>query len=66
MLLELLKMYADKGVKSIENAKVLQLKQFSALGTPAEIINGFFGGKEAYNKAIQELENQLFNQKTTA
>lgn len=66
VLMELLNMYADKGVKSIENTKVLQLKQFSEIGTPAEIINGFFGGKEAYNEALKELEEQLYNQKTTA
>jgi len=62
VLTELLNMYADKGVTSIENTKVLQLKQFSAIGTPAEIINDLFGGKDKYIKAIKELENEIFNQ----
>jgi type I restriction enzyme R subunit len=66
VLEKLLEMYADKGVKSIEDTKVLQLQQFRELGTPTEIINNVFGGKEAYNKAIQELENEIYKQRTTA
>jgi len=62
----LLDNYADKGITSIENPKVLQLKPFSEFGTPMEIINGVFGGKANYEKAIQELENELFNQDKTA
>ena len=62
----LLDMYADKGVVSIENAKVLKLKPFSDYGTPMEIINDFFGGKEQYETAIEELEKELFKQDKTA
>lgn len=62
----LLEMYADKGVKSIENAKVLKLKPFSDIGTPMEIINDIFGGKDKYEKAIQELENELFKERKLA
>lgn len=62
----LLEMYADKGVISIENAKVLKLKPFSDIGTPMEIINDVFGGKEKYESAIEELENELFKKQKTA
>ncbi len=62
----LLEMYADKGVESIENAKVLKLKPFSDIGTPMEIINDVFEGKEKYEQAIKELENELFKQDKTA
>ncbi len=62
----LLQMYADKGVESIENAKVLKLKPFSDIGTPMEIINDVFEGKEKYEQAIKELENELFKQDKTA
>lgn len=62
----LIEMYADKGVISIENAKVLKLKPFSDIGTPMEIINDVFGGKEKYESAIEELENELFKQHKTA
>lgn len=66
VLTGLLEMYADKGVKSIENAKVLKLKPFIDIGTPMEIINNIFGGKAKYEKAVQELENELFKERITA
>jgi len=53
--------YADEGIRTIENAKVLKLKPFSDMGTPMEIINQVFGGKTNYENAIQELEQELFN-----
>lgn len=56
----LLKRYADEGVTSIENNNVLKLDPFKQLGTPVEIINGVFGGKAAYETAVQELETELF------
>lgn len=62
----LLDNYADKGISSIENTKVLRLKPFSDLGTPVEIINEAFGGKANYEKALHELENELFNQNKLA
>jgi type I restriction enzyme R subunit len=62
----LLDKYADKGITTIEDAKVLNLKPFSEIGTPYEIINKVFGGKANYEKAIQELEQELFNQKKSA
>jgi len=62
----LLDLYADKGITSIENAKVLKLKPFNEIGTPMEIINEYFGGKEKYELAIKELENELFKEVKTA
>lgn len=62
----LLELYADKGVASIENAKVLKLKPFNEIGTPMEIINEYFGGKDKYELAIKELENELFKQEKIA
>ncbi|WP_395644612.1 EcoAI/FtnUII family type I restriction enzme subunit R [Terricaulis sp.] len=58
----LLDKYADEGVSRIEQAKVLQLRPFSDIGTPMEIINGVFGGKAAYERAIEELEAQIYEQ----
>jgi len=58
----LLDKYADEGISSIENARVLKLKPFSDMGTPMEIINQLFGGKTGYEKAVQELEQELFRQ----
>ena len=56
----LLDKYADEGIQTLENAKVLKLKPFSDMGTPMEIINQVFGGKENYENAIQDLEKELF------
>jgi type I restriction enzyme R subunit len=62
----LLDKYADKGISSIENPKVLNLKPFKDIGTPMEIINNVFGGKANYENALQELEQELFNQEKSA
>lgn len=62
----LLDKYADKGIGTIENTRVLKLKPFSEIGTPVEIINGVFGGKANYDKALRELEFELFNNEKTA
>jgi type I restriction enzyme R subunit len=62
----LLDKYADEGITTIESAKVLQLKPFDSMGTPVEIINDVFGGREQYETALQELECKLFNQDQSA
>jgi type I restriction enzyme R subunit len=58
----LLDKYADEGVEAIEDAKVLRLRPFSAIGTPLEIIKGVFGGKDAYQAALRDLEDQIYEQ----
>ncbi|WP_025852777.1 EcoAI/FtnUII family type I restriction enzme subunit R [Paenibacillus ehimensis] len=55
----LLDKYANEGIKEIEETKVLQLKEFSKFGSPMKIVKAF-GGKEAYQKAVQELENEIY------
>lgn len=62
----LLDKYADEGVVTIESPKVLKLTPFDRMGTPVEIINDAFGGKANYERAIQDLERELFNQKASA
>ena len=62
----LLDKYADEGIGSIESAKVLKLKPFSDIGTPVEIINAIFGGKEQFENAVAELENELFKEERPA
>lgn len=56
----LLDKYADEDVSSIESAKVLSLKPINEMGTPVEIINDYFGGKDKYEAALKELEDELF------
>lgn len=62
----LLDKYADEGITSIENNKVLKLKPFTEIGTPVEIINKVFGSKDNYETAIKELEQQIYNQEKSA
>lgn len=66
VLTALLDKYADKGVSAIENTRVLKLSPFCEIGTPVEIINQVFGGKDRYEAAIQELEGQLFYKEQSA
>ena len=56
----LLDKYSDEDVSSIESAKVLSLKPINEMGTPVEIINDFFGGKDKYEAALKELEDEIF------
>ncbi|MFS0662131.1 EcoAI/FtnUII family type I restriction enzme subunit R [Niallia alba] len=55
----LLEKYANDGIKEIEDTKVLQLKEFAKIGSPMKIVK-VFGGKEAYLKAVKELENEIY------
>jgi type I restriction enzyme R subunit len=62
VLTALLEKYADEGIRSIEDARVLRLEPFDEIGTPVEIIKGIFGGKQQYEQAVRELEEQLYRQ----
>ncbi|AUV55352.1 DEAD/DEAH box helicase [Raoultella planticola] len=56
----LLDKYADEGVQEIEDIQVLKLKPFDTLGRPLEIIKSSFGNKQAYEDAVNELENEIY------
>ena len=66
VLTALLDKYADEGIGTLESAKVLRLDPFKSMGTPVEIINTIFGGKEGFDTAIQELEQELFKEEKSA
>jgi type I restriction enzyme, R subunit len=55
----LLDKYADEGIENIESMEVLKVKPLNEFGSPIEIISEF-GSKEAYLKAIKELETELY------
>ena len=59
VLTALLDKYADAGIESIEDIKILTLDPFSKLGTAPELIS-LFGGKAAYTAALNELELQIY------
>ncbi len=51
--------YADQGPESIEALEILKIQPFNQMGTLTELIK-VFGGKAEYERAIQELENELY------
>lgn len=55
----LLDKYADSGIRSVESLEILKVNPLAGFGTPIEIVS-LFGGKDAYLKAIQELETELY------
>lgn len=59
MLEALIEKYADSGIESIEDIKILTLDPFTRLGTAQELIQSF-GGKPAYLSAIRDLEDELY------
>ena len=59
VLAALLDKYADSGIESIEDIKILTLDPFNRLGTAPELINSF-GGKPEYLLAVQQLEQVLY------
>ncbi|MBF0203226.1 MAG: DEAD/DEAH box helicase family protein [Desulfamplus sp.] len=59
VLQALLDKYADEGIVHIEEPQILAVNPFRSFGTPMEIINKF-GGLSQYQKAIHELEDQLY------
>ncbi|EML5168911.1 DEAD/DEAH box helicase family protein [Vibrio vulnificus] len=60
VLSNLLDKYADAGVTEIENMTVLKVAPFNEIGRPIEIIKKGFGDKEAYLKAVNELELEIY------
>jgi type I restriction enzyme, R subunit len=57
----LLEKYADHGVTDLEDASILELPPFTALGTKTQIRRTIFGGNENYSRAITELEAALYD-----
>lgn len=55
----LLDKYMNSGIYEIEKTEILRLDPFMRLGKPAKIAS-YFGGKEGYLKAIQELEDAIY------
>ena len=55
----LLDKYMNLGIYEIEKTEILKLDPFMKLGKPAKIA-GYFGGKAGYLKAVQELEEAIY------
>lgn len=56
----LLDKYADRGVGQIEEIQILTVVPFTQFGTPIEILRAF-GGRDGYQRAVQELTQSLYS-----
>lgn len=56
----LLDKFADHGIQDIEDAKVLELPPFDQFGSKTQIRRGIFGSVEQYTRAVQALEQALY------
>lgn len=57
----LLEKYADDGVISIDDPKILKINPFSGMGTEVELIRAF-GKKNDYIRAVHELQAALYEE----
>lgn len=57
----LLEKYKNAGIYEIEKTEILKLDPFIKLGKPARIAS-YFGGKDGYLKAVQELEQAIYEE----
>lgn len=55
----LLDKYMNTGIYEIEKTEILKLDPFLKMGKPSKIAS-FFGGRDGYVKAVQELEQAIY------
>lgn len=56
----LLDKYADHGSIAIDDIGDLEVSPFTEIGTPVEIVNGIFGGRDNYFAAVKGLQSKLY------
>ena len=56
----LLEKYAKFGIRDFESRDTLRTSPFSEIGTPPKIFK-LFGGKEAFDDMLQDIEKELYN-----
>ncbi len=59
VLEKLLDTYMNLGIEEIEKPEILRMPEFTVYGTPPKITS-YFGGKAEYEKAVRELETNLY------
>lgn len=55
----LLQKYQDENVTNLDDPRILQITPFDSMGTPLQLIKQF-GGRDAYTRAIHELQSALY------
>ena len=56
----LLDKYADIGIAAIDDIGDLQVSPFTQFGTPVEIVNEIFGGRELYLQVINQIQASIY------
>lgn len=57
----LLAKYADEGVLNLDDANVLRIAPFTAMGSVMQLITAF-NGREGFEKAVHELQDALYQE----
>jgi len=57
----LLTKYADEGVLNLDDANVLKIEPFTAMGTVVQLIKAF-GDREGFERAVHELQSALYQE----
>jgi type I restriction enzyme, R subunit len=57
----LLEKYRDEGVLNFDDANVLKVTPFTAMGSVVQLIKAF-GGKEGFEKAVHEMQDALYQE----
>lgn len=57
----LLEKYRDEGVLNLDDASVLKVTPFTAMGSVVQLIKAF-GGKEGFEKAVHEMQDALYQE----
>ncbi|WP_213253617.1 EcoAI/FtnUII family type I restriction enzme subunit R [Bradyrhizobium sp. sBnM-33] len=57
----LLEKYRDEGILNLDDANVLKIAPFSAMGSVVQLIKAF-GGREGFEKAVHELQDVLYQE----
>jgi len=52
--------YADQGITAIDDIGDLRVMPFTEFGTPYEIVNDIFGGREKYLEVINKIQQELY------
>ena len=58
----LLEKYADIGITAIDDIGDLQVSPFTEFGTPVQIVNEIFGGRDAYLQVISQIQTSLYSE----
>lgn len=56
----LIEKYEDQGITAIDDIKDLEVAPFPMFGTPVQIVNDIFGGREKYLKVIKKIQQELY------